>query len=139
MIGILTFCSIFTLISAGGLFLFNREKRPRISSLFINPEESRGTAGPLRQAGASLGTFVSRFDSVVRRTQKDISNLRQKLIRAGLREKSAERIFFGSKFVLMLICLILVLATGAASLNYFVIILLALGFGFLAPDFWLAR
>jgi tight adherence protein C len=139
MIGILTFCSIFTLISAGGFFLFNREKKPRISSIFTDPNQTHGLAGPLQQAGASLGTFVSRFDSVVPKTKKDVSILRQRLIRAGLREKSAVNTFYGSKFILMLAFLIIVLSTGLASVNYFMIILVALGVGFLAPDFWLTR
>jgi tight adherence protein C len=139
MIGILTFCSIFTLVSAGGLFLFNREKKPRISSIFNDPDLRRGLGGPLQQAGASLGSFVSRFDSVVPRTQRDVSILRQRLIRAGLRERSAERIFYGSKVLLMLALLILVIATGLVSVNYFMVIAAALGLGFIAPDFWLTR
>ena len=139
MIGILTFCSIFTLVSAGGLFLFNREKKPRMSSIFADPDQPRGLGGPLQQAGASLGTFVSRFDSVVPRSQKEVSILRQRFIRAGLRERSAERIFYGSKVLLMILFLLLVLLTGVAKVNYFMVILLALGVGFLAPDFWLTR
>lgn len=139
MIGILTFCSIFTLLSAGGLLLINREKRPRISSILINPEEPEAHTGSLQRAGASFGTFVSRFDGVVPKTQNEVSILRRKLTRAGFRQKSAEKIFYGSKFLLMLASLILVLATGAAKSNYFVVILLSLGLGFLAPDFWLSK
>jgi tight adherence protein C len=39
----------------------------------------------------------------------------------------------------MVAFLILVLATGLVKYNYFIVLLLALGLGFLAPDFWLGR
>lgn len=131
MIGILTFCSIFTLLAASGFLLFNRERRPRIASI-LTPRSER-----LQRAGASLGAFVSQFAGAVPKTQNEVSLLGRKLVRAGFREKSAIKIFYGAKFVSMIVLVTLVLATGAARANYFVITLLALGLGFLAPDFWL--
>ena len=139
MIGILTFCSIFTVLCAGGLLLFNRERKPRISSILMSPLEPHLQIGPLQKAGDRLGSFVSRFDGVVPKSKNEVSILRRRLIRAGFRKESALQIFYGSKFLLMLAFLIVVLATGAARANYFVVILLALGAGFLAPDFWLSR
>lgn len=139
MIGILTFCSIFTLLAAGGLLVFNRERRPRISSILNLSSDSAGLSVPLQRAGVSLGAFVSQFAGVVPKTLNEVSLLRRKLVRAGLREKAAIRIFYGAKFVSMLAFVTLALATGAAGANYFMVILLALGLGFLAPDFWLTR
>jgi tight adherence protein C len=137
MIGILTFCTIFTLLAAGGLLVFNRKRRPRLSSILDNP--SHLLSLPLQRAGASLGTFVSLFGRVVPRTHKEVSLLRRKLVRAGFRENFALQTFYGAKFLSMVILLFLVLATGVASLNYFIVIVGALGAGFLAPDFWLTR
>ncbi len=139
MIEILTFCALFTLLAAGGLLVFNRQRRPRISSILDTSFHPDGLSQPLRRAGASLGTFVRHFADVVPRTQKEVSLLHRKLVRAGFRENSAVQIFYGAKFLCMLGLLILVMATGAAAVNYFMIILLALGAGFLLPDFWLSR
>jgi tight adherence protein C len=138
-IAILTFISTFMLISTGGLLLFNREKKLTLSSILTRPDEPRGLAASLHHASASLGTFVSRFAGVMPKSSKEVSVLRRKLVRAGFREDSAVKIFYGSKLVAMLVFLSLVLATGIASLNYFMVISVALGFGFLAPDFWLTR
>ena len=139
MIGVLIFCALFTLLSAVGLILFNRASRPRLSRILDETGGARQSAGPLRHAGATLGTFVSRFDTLVPKTRNEVSILSRRLVRAGFREKFAIRVFYGSKFVLMLAFVLLVLGTGVASVNYFVVLLLALGFGFLAPDFWLTR
>lgn len=138
-IAVLAFLSIFTLVSTAGLLLFNREKRPSISGILANPDEPSGLAGSLHYAGASLGNFVGRFASMVPKTKKEVSLLQKKLVRAGFREDSAQKIFYGSKFLVMIALVTLVLATKIASYNYFMIILVALGFGFLAPDFWLTR
>lgn len=139
MIGLVTFCTIFTLLAAGGLLAFNRQRRPRISSILDTLQDEGGSNLPMQRAGASVGTFVSHFAGVVPRTKNEVSLLRRKLIRAGFRESSALQVFYGAKFLAMLGLLILVLATGVASVNYFMVILLALGAGFLAPDFWLTR
>ncbi len=76
---------------------------------------------------------------VLPKSRKEVSVLRRRLVRAGFREDSAVRLFYGAKFLAMLVLLALVLATGAARLNYFMMILVALGTGFVAPDFWLSR
>lgn len=139
MIEFLTFFSVFILLSTGGLLLFNRERKPRIASILMGNEQARGLAGSLENAEALLGAFVSRFAGVMPKSSKEISVVRQKLVRAGFREDSAMKIFYGSKLIAMIVFLALVFVTGIVSLNYFTMIAVALGFGFLAPDFWLTR
>lgn len=139
MIEVLTFLSIFTLVSTAGFLLFGREKKPRISSILANPDGMSGLTGSLHYAGASLRSFTSQFAGMVPKSHKEVSILQRKLERAGFRDDSAVKIFYGSKILVMIAFVALVLATGIASINYFMIILVALGFGFLAPDFWLTR
>jgi tight adherence protein C len=136
---ILTFISVLTLVASGGLLLFNRKKTPRISSILSIHNGPRGVAGSLQHAGASVGKVVGRFAGMVPKSSKEISVLRRKMVRAGFREDSAVKTFYGSKLVAMTTSLALVFATGIVSVNYFMMIAIALGFGFLAPDFWLMR
>jgi tight adherence protein C len=135
----LTFISIFTLIASAGLLLFNRQRRARISSVFANPYEGVGFTSSLNQATASLGEFVGRFEGAVPKSQKDVSVVRRRLIHAGFREDDALKVFYGAKFVLMVVLTGAALGSGIARLNYFMVITFALGAGFLVPDFWLGR
>ncbi len=63
----------------------------------------------------------------------------QRLTRAGYRNESAMKIFYGSKVVTPLVLAAIALVTGLANLGPFFVYLLALGGGFLAPDFWLGK
>jgi tight adherence protein C len=82
---------------------------------------------------------VGHFDAVVPKSKAEESVVRQRLIHAGYRKDSAVKIFYGAKFLLMVTLTVLVIVTGLARINYLFAILLALAFGFLAPDFWLGR
>jgi tight adherence protein C len=63
----------------------------------------------------------------------------QRLQRAGFRDESAVKIFYGSKVLVPLLFCILVLVTGLGDLGGFMMYLIAAALGFLAPDFWLGR
>ncbi len=142
VIAALTFLAVFALIASAGL-LFVRDKskqqaaNPMIAQVAVGKEA--GFMGSIHQATASISGVVGRFESVIPKSEKEVSILRQRLIRAGYREDSAVRVFYGGKFVLMLLTLTLVLVTKVASFNYFFVIFAALAFGFIAPDFWLSR
>jgi tight adherence protein C len=138
-IALLTFVAVFTLIASVGILVVDREKKPQIANVLLTPEQRRGLSGSLKQAGASIGSLAEHFEGVVPRTQAEISVMQQRMIRAGYRGESAVKIFYGAKFLVMMLFLVLSLVTGLASLNYFFVILLALALGFLAPDFWLGR
>lgn len=136
---VFTFISVFTLISTGGFLLFHRQRKARISRVFANPYPEGGLSASLQQARSSLGDFVGRFEGVVPRSEADVSVVARRLIHAGFRENSAVRIFYGARFVLMLVLTCVALASGIARINYFFVIAFTLGAGFLAPDFWLGR
>jgi len=65
--------------------------------------------------------------------------VQQRLIRAGYRRDSAVRIFYGAKVVAMALFIVLAMVTGLVANNPFMAIVMALGLGFLAPDFWLGN
>ncbi len=142
VIAIVTFFAVFLLIGSGGLFLVRDKSKPQpvntmISQVMVGREP--GLRGSIQQATASISGAVGRLEGVIPKSEKEVSILRQRLIRAGYREDSAMKVFYGGKFVLMLLALTLVLVTKVASYNYFIIIFGALAFGFVAPDFWLSK
>ena len=136
---VFTFISVFTLLSTGGFLLFHRPRKVRISRVFANPYPQAGFSASLHQATASLGEFVGRFEGVVPKSGADVSVVERRLIHAGFRENSAVKIFYGARFVLMLLLTCVALVSGIARNNYFLVIAFTLGAGFLGPDFWLGR
>jgi len=130
----------FLLIASGGLLLFHREVMPqRFSDVVSLSPKKKNLSSSIRQATASLGNVVGHFESVLPKSQAEVSVIQQRLMRAGYRKQSAVSIFYGSKFVAMVTFAVLVVVTGLASISYFFVILVALAFGFLAPDFWLGK
>jgi tight adherence protein C len=82
--------------------------------------------------------MVSRFDRLLPKSKAEVSVVQKRLIRAGYRQATAIRIFYGTK-VLTPICLAgLLLLSGLANGSIFMYVA-ALGLGFLAPDFWLGH
>jgi tight adherence protein C len=73
------------------------------------------------------------------KSDKEVSIVLQRLTLAGYRNESAVKIFYGCKLVTPLLLAAIALVTGLASFAPFFVYLMALGVGFLAPDFWLGR
>jgi tight adherence protein C len=93
----------------------------------------------IRESGLSIGGVVEHFEHVLPKSQAEISVALQRLTRAGFRNESAVRIFYGYKvFVPLALCAVALLS-GLASLSPFFVYASCLGMGFLAPDFWLGR
>ncbi|MGA3263026.1 MAG: type II secretion system F family protein [Terracidiphilus sp.] len=131
---------MFLLIASGGLLLFYREAMLQRISEVINPQAKPKTLlSTIQQTGISIGGVVEQFQNVLPKSQAEVSVVKQRLIRAGYRKESAINIFYGSKVLIPLLLCALALATGLASLSPFFVYILALGLGFLAPDFWLGR
>lgn len=137
---ILAFVIIFLLVSSCGLLLCYRDWMPKMFSSAIGQaglDKTRGISSTLQQAGALLGSIVGRFEGALPKSKAEASVTRQRFIRAGYRDSSAVKIFYGGKFVLIVVLVALVLVTGLARLNYFFAIFMALAVGFLVPDLWL--
>src|ERR1700733_4591857 len=135
-----TFLFIFLLIATGGLILFYREAMIQRISAVISPRAKQGSfRGTLEQTGFTLGQMVEQFERVIPKSTAEVSVVQQRLIRAGYRSDSAVQLFYGAKAVVPLILCVVAFLTGAGSYSPFFAYLIALGLGFLLPDFWLSN
>ena len=118
---IISFCVVFLLIASGALLVFYRDALPQRIAEAINPRPKK------------------HFEHVLPKSQAEVSVAMQRLTRAGYRNESAVRIFYGYKvFVPLALCAI-ALVSGAAKFSPFFVYASCLGLGFLGPDFWLGR
>jgi tight adherence protein C len=137
MIATITFIVLFLLLASGGLLLFYRDATLQRIAAVITPESKRRSLRDrLRQTGTSLSGMVEHIERVVPKSQAEVSITQQRLIRAGFRKDAALNYFYAAKVLTPLAFCVLVLAAGIGNLFMFVV---ALGLGFLAPDFWLGR
>ena len=56
----------------------------------------------IKQTGFSIGNVVERFEHVMPKSDKEVSVIKQRLVRAGFRSESAVKMFYGWKVVLPL-------------------------------------
>ena len=139
-IAIFAFCVIFALIATGGLLLFYREAMIQRITEVINPSpKPKSLLSSLQQTGLSIGGVVEHFEQVLPKSQAEVSVARQRLIRAGFRNESAVKVLYGSKVLVPILLCIVAAVSGIASMNPLLVYALALGLGFLGPDFWLGR
>ncbi|MGA3161701.1 MAG: type II secretion system F family protein [Terracidiphilus sp.] len=137
---IFTFGVVFLLIVSGGFLLFYREEMIHRISDVINPQpKQKSLLSTIQQTGLSIGEVVGHFENVLPRSQAEVSVALQRLQRAGFRDESADKIFYGSKVLVPLLLCFLVLVSGLGQYGGIFMYILALGVGFLAPDFWLGR
>jgi tight adherence protein C len=137
---IVAFCVMFLLIASGGLILFYREEmHKRISAAIAQGEKQPNVLNAVQQTGHSLGMVVERFERIVPKTQAEVSVMQRRLIRAGYRKESAIKVLYGAKVLVPLILCVAVLVSGLGSISPFFVYIVALGIGYLVPDFWLGR
>jgi tight adherence protein C len=137
-----TFFAILLLLASLGLLLFNREAKPKKTpSVYaaLPEKKDKDFAERVRRATTSIGSMVGQLEGIVPKSQAEVSVVQQRLIRSGYRKDSAVQVFYGAKLVSIVGFLTLALTTGLASQNYFIVILMSLVLGFLAPDFWLGN
>ncbi len=134
------FFAIFFLFVSGGLLLFYRQAMLQRIHAVVTPNQKRGDLSSVVQStGQALGGVVKQFERALPKSHAEVSVTQRRLISAGFRQESAIKTFYGTKFLLPVILCVLVTVTGLARSNFFIVYLLALGMGFLAPDFWLER
>lgn len=136
---LLVFGMAFLLVAVVGFFATNRQPtRDRLAAV-ISPQSKQTTLlGTFQQSGISIKGIVERFERVLPKSQKEISVVQLRLTRAGYRGSSAMKIFYGTKVLLPLCLFVLVLISGVGQSSFFMYIV-ALGLGFLIPDFALGR
>jgi tight adherence protein C len=137
---VFSFSVVFLLITSGGLLLFYREAMLQRISDVINPQRRKKTLlDTLQETGLTIGGVVERFDSVIPKSKQEVSITTQRLTRAGFRNESAVKLFYGSKVLAPIILCALALISGIGKSNPLFIYGACLGLGFLGPDFWLGR
>jgi len=140
MLAVLTFVVIFVLLGSGLLLLFYREAMIKRISEVINPQpKQRSLIETIQQTGSSLSGVVEHFDKVLPKSEAEKSVSQQRLVRAGFREEQAGKIFYGAKVLLPIILLAIAFVTGLMAKNMFMSFAIALGGGFLIPDFYLGH
>lgn len=137
---IISFGAIFLLIASGLMLLFYREAMLERISYVVSPRPKKTPLiGTIQQTGSSIGNLVSQFDRVLPKSQQEKGVVAHRLIRAGYRNESAIQVFYGAKVLTPFVLSIVVLSTGLVSASPFFAWGLALGGGFVMPDFWLSR
>jgi tight adherence protein C len=137
---ILAFSGVFLMIVSGGLLLFYREEMMKRISEAINPHpKEKSLLSAIQQTGLSIGGVVEHFENVLPKSQAEVSIVLQRLQRAGFRNESAVKVFYGSKVLVPILLCLLSWATGLINLAGPFVLLIAAALGFLAPDFWLGK
>ena len=135
-----TFLAIFLLIVSGGLILFYREAMiQRLAQVIAPREEQPGMRITLQNTGAALSGVVQKFETVIPKSKEEVTVIQQRLIRAGYRRESAVNYFYGAKVLVPLVLCVVAFATGLVHYSPFFVCIVALGLGFLLPDFWLGN
>lgn len=140
-IAVAAFIAIFLLVMSAGLLVFYRETITARITAAINPtvKQQKTLKTTILDTRDVLEGVVERFEKVIPKSAEEVSVIQQRLIRAGFREDSALKVFYGAKVITPLFLCLIALVTGFAKQNPFFIYIACLGFGFLAPDFWLGR
>jgi len=138
-IAILTFAAAFLTISiAGFVTLYPASARRRLSRVVApRPDVIALLNTPPAKPAARVARFVECFQRMMPRTTMDVSVVQKRLVRAGYRDKNCINIFYGAKVLAPAIVSIAITITGIWAVAGFFSYIMALGLGFLIPDFWL--
>jgi tight adherence protein C len=137
---ILAFVAVFVLIGSIGVLMFYREAALDRISQVINPRRKQKTlVETFQNTGSSIGNVVKKFDNLMPKSEKEVSVIKIRMQRAGFRGENAMKVFYGCKVLLPLTLAAIAAVSGLAELSPFFVYLIALGGGFLAPDFWLGK
>jgi tight adherence protein C len=138
---VFSFIVIFLLIASGGLILFYREAMLQRIAAVTSPrrEKPKTFVGTIQQTGLSLTTMVEQLEKVMPKSKAEVSIVQQRLVRAGYRNESAVKVFYGAKILVPLVLCALLLITGIGHYSPLFLYMLALALGFLGPDFWLGN
>jgi len=136
-----TFFAIFLLIASGGLLLFYREAMLKRLSDVISPraKQEPRLKTAIQQTGSSISGAMGHLERILPKSQAEVSVVQKRLTLAGYRSESAVKIIYGAKVLVPLILCTLAIVSGVWHANPMIILVSALGLGFVAPDFWLGR
>ena len=137
---ILAFVAVFVLIGSIGVLMFYREAAlDRISQVISPRRKQKSLVETFQDTGSSIGNVVKKFENLMPKSEKEVSVIKVRMQRAGFRGENAIKVFYGSKVLVPLTLAAIAAVSGLANLSPFFVYLIALGGGFLAPDFWLGK
>ena len=138
---IIAFIGSFGLIASAGLLLFYRDTVRERLATFV--DQRIGSNSPMtwlvRRRESAVEEIVRPFQNVLPRSEREVSILQKRLVRAGFRHEAAVNAFYGSKVFAPLALMALVFITGIYRLSPFFTVLAAAGFGWVLPDLWLGN
>ena len=136
-----TFGGVFiVLLGVGALIFRGADVQKRLMEV-IRPSALPATTVPgfsISDPSTSFQAIVRPFQRVIPRSEQEISVVRKRLVRAGYRQDSHLNYFYGAKAVVPLVLCLIATLLGAYHSSFFFYIV-ALGLGYLAPDFWLGH
>jgi tight adherence protein C len=137
----LSFVAGFLLVASCGLLIFYRDAMlQRLSSVMGGQVERKGALARLKSNPvASVETLVTPFERVLPRTPEESSIIQKRLIRAGYRDAALVKAFYGAKVVVPILLTLVATVTGIYQYGAFFVYAIAIGLGFLLPDFWLGN
>ncbi|HEX7729688.1 MAG TPA: type II secretion system F family protein [Terracidiphilus sp.] len=137
---IISFAVMFLLITSGGLLFFYRDTiQQRITTALYPKPKKKSVASTLLETRDVLGGMVESLEKVLPKSEAETTVQQQRLIRAGYRNDAAMRYFYGAKVLVPIVLALTALVTGLGHLSPFFVYAVCIGFGFIAPDFWLGR
>ncbi|SRR5258706_2023730 len=140
---LLTFFGAFLLVVATGLLIADRQRLHKRIANVVRPKSDDGSNlidRLLRQRSSdAIGKMVDPLQRLVPRSALEVSVIRKRLILAGYRDPFHLDLFYASKVLAPIACVLLVTVTGTFDFGPFFGYALALGLGFLVPDFILGN
>jgi tight adherence protein C len=139
-LAVFAFIVAFLLMSSIGALLFYRQNSLRRLSQAVAQSYDASILPSITHSPRSrVEQLTKPFQKVVPRSPDDASTVQKRLIRAGYRPAACVNIFYSSKVLVPGLLCILITITRLYQYAPLVLFALALGLGFLAPDFWLSN
>jgi len=138
---LIAFATVFVLIGAIGLFVFNRSNaNRRLAQIAVSESQAALLTGlQASKKSARVDALLRPFRSVLPRSAKEVSKVQKQLARAGYREARHLNTYYAAKVLAPASLCVLATVTGAFQLSPLFVYTTAAGIGFIVPDFWLGR
>jgi tight adherence protein C len=140
---LLTFTAVFLLVLTGVLLVFYRQQiLTRLSSAVSpRPVPAEEIVPEILAAGSptAIERVMEPFQRVLPRTPEEVGIIQKRLIWAGYRKDSHVNVFYATKVLVPALLAVLVTATDLYLRGPFFVYGMALGLGFLLPDFYLGQ
>jgi tight adherence protein C len=138
-LAIVAFVAVFVLITSAGIMLLFRTGMTQRLASAITPlaEDETWMSRLKRNRTGSIQAVIQPFDRVLPKSPQEVSIAQKRLMRAGFRKDSHLSVFYGSKVLVPItLCVLAAISGVTETFSPFFVYALALGMGYLLPDFW---